>query len=232
LKLLKHLPNLITCCNVVCGSVGIIFVFRDNLEYATYMVWAGAFFDFFDGLAARLVKASSAMGKELDSLADMVTFGALPGFFVFQLLNRHDSPLAYGGLLIIVFSALRLAKFNIDTRQSENFIGLPTPANTIFITALPYLGSIELFDFVLQPIPLIIISVIFSLLMVSEIPLISLKIKDLTWQKNKFRYILLISSATILLFFGVNALSLVIIIYILISLLWNLIDKPVVKLGA
>lgn len=229
MKILKHLPNLITCCNVICGSIGIIFIFRDNLLWATYMVWAGAFFDFFDGMVARLVKASSAIGKELDSLADMVTFGALPGFFIFSLIGQQDENLAYAGILIIAFSALRLAKFNVDTRQSENFIGLPTPANTIFITSLPFLARIETFSFITDTIPLIVISVVFSLLLVAEIPLISLKFKDFSWSKNKFRFILIASAIIMLVFFGVNALSLVVIIYLIISLLWNLIEKPVVK---
>ncbi len=195
------------------------------------MVWAGAFFDFFDGLVARLVKASSAIGKELDSLADMITFGALPGFYIFQLINREDELMAYVGILIIVFSALRLAKFNIDTRQSENFIGLPTPANAIFITALPFLSKVEMFSFIIEPISLIIISVIFSLLLVSEIPLLSLKMKSFQWKQNKFRYILIILSLTILSLFGINALSMVVILYILLSLIWNLIEKPVVNNG-
>lgn len=214
---------------MVCGSIGIIFIFRNNLEYATYMVWAGAFFDFFDGMVARLVKASSAIGKELDSLADMITFGALPGFYVYQLISTQDQTLAYAGILISVFSALRLAKFNVDTRQSENFIGLPTPANALFITALPFLAKVELFSFITEPLPLIIIAVIFSLLLVSEMTLLSLKMKNFGWSGNKFRYILVILSISTLVYFGVSALSLVVILYLLISFIWNLIDKPVVN---
>ncbi|MEL6560266.1 MAG: CDP-diacylglycerol--serine O-phosphatidyltransferase [Bacteroidota bacterium] len=229
MKLLKHLPNLITCGNVVCGSIGIMFVFRNQLEYATYMVWAGAFFDFFDGMVARLVKASSAIGKELDSLADMITFGALPGFFVYQLIVQKDEFLAYAGILIIVFSALRLAKFNVDTRQSENFIGLPTPANCIFITALPSLSSIELFQFVTEPLSLTVIAVMCSFLLVSEVRLLSLKMKNFSWSANKFRYLLILFSVATLAAFSVNALSLVIILYLILSLIWNLIDKPVVN---
>ncbi|MGB3467601.1 MAG: CDP-diacylglycerol--serine O-phosphatidyltransferase [Cyclobacteriaceae bacterium] len=229
MKVLKHLPNTITCCNVLCGSIGIMFIFQNKLEWATYMVWAGAFFDFFDGLVARLVKASSAIGKELDSLADMITFGALPGFYVYKLIGLQDENLAYAGFLIIVFSALRLAKFNVDTRQSENFIGLPTPANTIFITSLPFLAGIKAFAFVTDTIPLIIISVVFSLLLVAEVPLISLKFKNFSWQSNKFRFILIACALIMLVLFGVKALSLVVIIYLLISLFWNLIDKPVVE---
>ncbi|MEL7147585.1 MAG: CDP-diacylglycerol--serine O-phosphatidyltransferase [Bacteroidota bacterium] len=229
MKILKQLPNLITSCNVICGSVGIIFVFNNEFLYAMYMVWAGAFFDFFDGLAARLVNAQSEMGKELDSLADMVTFGALPGFFIYRLIDPEKSYLAYAGIFIIVFSALRLAKFNVDTRQSENFIGLPTPAHTLFITALPLLGQLPVFKVMLLPQSLAIAAIIGSLLLVSELPLLSLKVKNLSWQNNRFRYLLLVGSATTLLFFGPKSLSLVVILYIFISVLWNLIDKPVVK---
>ena len=214
---------------MICGSIGILFVFRNQLEYATYMVWAGAFFDFFDGMVARLVKASSAIGKELDSLADMITFGALPGFYIFQLISQKDENLAYAGLLIIVFSALRLAKFNVDTRQSENFIGLPTPANCIFLTALPYLGSIEVFQFVTKPISLILIAIVCSLLLISEVRLLSLKMKNFSWSANKFRYILILFSIILLAVFGLKALSLVVILYLILSLIWNLIDKPVVN---
>ena len=229
MKPLKQLPNLITCCNVVCGSIGIVFVFNDQFTYAVYMVWAGAFFDFFDGMVARLVNAQSAIGKELDSLADMITFGALPGFFIYKLIGPDKTYLAYAGILIIVFSALRLAKFNVDTRQSENFIGLPTPAHTLFITALPFLGQLSGFEWVLQPVFLAAASVVGSLLMVSELPLLSLKVKNLNWQSNRFRIILLVASLTTLLVFGPRAISLVVILYLLISLLWNLIDKPVVN---
>ena len=220
---------MITCCNVICGSLGIMFIFQDQLVMATYMVWAGAFFDFLDGLVARLVKASSAIGKELDSLADMITFGALPGFYIYKLIDQHDGLLAYAGFIIIVFSALRLAKFNVDTRQSENFIGLPTPANTIFITSLPFLSEIDLFSFLNDPYVLIILAIIFSILLVSEIPLLSLKFKDFSWQKNKYRFMLLVFSAVMLIFLGINALSLVVVLYLVISLFWNLIDKPVVN---
>ena len=220
---------MITCCNVICGSLGIMFIFQDQLVMATYMVWAGAFFDFLDGLVARLVKASSAIGKELDSLADMITFGALPGFYFYKLIDQHDGLLAYAGFIIIVFSALRLAKFNVDTRQSENFIGLPTPANTIFITSLPFLSEIDLFSFLNDPYVLIILAIIFSILLVSEIPLLSLKFKDFSWQKNKYRFMLLVFSAVMLIFLGINALSLVVVLYLVISLFWNLIDKPVVN---
>ena len=229
MKVIKQLPNLITCCNVVCGSIGIVFVFKDQFDYAMYMVWAGAFFDFFDGLAARLVNAASAIGKELDSLADMITFGALPGFFIYRLINPAQTYLAYAGILIIVFSAVRLAKFNVDTRQSENFIGLPTPAHTLFITALPLLGQVAGFGFVLTPTFLAVAALVGSLLMVSELPLLSLKIKDRTWQNNRFRVLLLVGAIASMAFFGLQALSLVVILYIFLSLLWNFIDKPAVN---
>ena len=206
-----------------------MYIFDGQLTNAIYMVWAGAAFDFLDGMAARLVKAQSAIGKELDSLADMVTFGALPGFFLYHLILEHSNQLAYAGLLVIVFSAIRLAKFNVDTRQSEYFIGLPTPAHTLFVTSLPFLGEIEGFAFALQPTFLVIAAVAGSLLMVSELPLLSLKFKNFKWADNRFRWILVVAALAMLLVLGLQALSLVVILYIFISLLWNLIDKPVVN---
>ncbi len=228
MKLARHLPNAITCCNLIAGCFGIIYVFEGNLELATYMVWSGAFFDFLDGLVARLLKVSSPIGKELDSLADMVTFGVLPGFFMFKLLEGFGSSWSYIGLFIVALSALRLAKFNVDTRQSNYFIGLPTPANTILITALPFLLKIDTFSFLNNPYALSVITVIASLLLTSELPHLSLKVKNLKWENNKFQYLLMICSLTILLLFGVKALSLVVISYILISVIWNLIEKPFV----
>lgn len=188
------------------------------------MVWIAAIFDFFDGFAARLVKVSSELGKQLDSLADMVSFGALPGFFIYSLLatETKNELVPFLGILIIVFSALRLAKFNIDTRQSEVFIGLPTPANAIFITSLVYLNEMNLFSSWLLTLPsLITITIVFSLLLVAEIKLMSLKFKTFGFGPNLSRYLLILMSVVLLLVWNKAAISLIIVGYILFSLVIN-----------
>ncbi|MBC7617150.1 MAG: CDP-diacylglycerol--serine O-phosphatidyltransferase, partial [Pedobacter sp.] len=140
----KHIPNAITCANLFSGCIGVVFAFKGELETAAYFVLLSGIFDFFDGMVARLLKVKSAIGKELDSLADMVSFGFLPGVVMFQLLKAGDYSndyLPYLGFIITVFSALRLAKFNIDERQTEDFIGLNTPMNTLFIVSLPFIAK-------------------------------------------------------------------------------------------
>ena len=139
----KHIPNAITCANLFSGCIGIVFAFKGEQEVAAYFVLLSGLFDFFDGMVARLLNVKSEIGKQLDSLADMVSFGFLPGVVMFQLLMLSDyssAYLPYLGFLITVFSALRLAKFNIDERQTEDFIGLNTPKNTLFIVSLPFIA--------------------------------------------------------------------------------------------
>jgi CDP-diacylglycerol--serine O-phosphatidyltransferase len=144
-RVTKHLPNTITCCNLFSGCVGIVFAFQDNLIYAAYAIFLAAIFDFFDGLASRVLQSFSGIGKDLDSLADMISFGFLPSAIVFELylrgpqINNVSPFLNFAAFLIAVFSMLRLAKFNQDTRQTENFIGLPTPANAILIASIPFI---------------------------------------------------------------------------------------------
>ncbi|HQS50964.1 MAG TPA: CDP-diacylglycerol--serine O-phosphatidyltransferase, partial [Daejeonella sp.] len=139
----KHIPNSVTCLNLFSGCLGIVFAFQGNLIWASYAIVIAAVFDFFDGMLARLLKAYSDIGKELDSLADMVSFGVLPSVIIYQLfalspqIDFGADWLSFSAFIIAVFSALRLAKFNIDTRQSENFIGLPTPANALLIASFP-----------------------------------------------------------------------------------------------
>ena len=164
----RHIPNFLTCCNLVCGCLGIIALIEDWNTPIAYFVWAACVLDFFDGFAARWLKISSPIGKELDSLADVISFGALPALFMYQaiVLESPFSYLPYVALLIAVFSAVRLAIFNLDETQSDSFKGLPTPANAIFITALPFLNS-PVYDFVYSPVVLPIICVVFSLLLVS-----------------------------------------------------------------
>jgi len=217
--MLSFLPNFLTCCNLICGCLGIIFLWEDQSIPAAYFVWAACLFDFFDGLAARMLKISSPIGKELDSLADVVSFGALPALFMYKLL-AFESPipyLPYIGLLIAVCSAIRLAVFNVDESQSDYFKGLPTPANAIFITALPFLDY-PVFDFIYSPFVLAIITLVFSLLLVSRIHLFALKFKSFSWAENKIRFTFLLLSVLLFAAFKLAALPLIIILYIALSL--------------
>jgi CDP-diacylglycerol--serine O-phosphatidyltransferase len=223
----KHIPNSVTCLNLFSGCLGIVFAFQGNLAWASYAIVIAAVFDFFDGMLARLLKAYSEIGKELDSLADMVSFGVLPSVIIYQLfalspqIDFGDSWLSYSAFIIAVFSALRLAKFNIDTRQSENFIGLPTPANALLIASFPLIigdSNTYFAGFILNQWFLVIFSIIMSLLLVAEVPLISLKFKSLKIKENLLRYVLIISSVLLLLFLKFEAVPVIIIIYFLISL--------------
>lgn len=224
----KHIPNSVTCLNLFSGCLGIVFAFQGNLLWASYAIVIAAVFDFFDGMLARLLKAYSDIGKELDSLADMVSFGVLPSVIIYQLFARSPQPetgaefLSYSAFIIAVFSALRLAKFNIDTRQSENFIGLPTPANALLIASFPFIigeSNTYFATFILNPWFLLIFSLIMSMLLVAELPLISLKFKSLKFKENLLRYVLIISSIFLLLFLRFEAVPIIIILYFLVSLL-------------
>ncbi len=219
----KHLPNILTLSNQLSGIIGIVLAFEGQLLYAAIAIWVGAVFDFFDGFVARLVKSDSELGKQLDSLADMITFGLLPAVIVYQLLLPHldNQYLAGIAFLIALFTALRLAKFNIDERQTTEFIGLPSPASAIFISALPFYVESATFSFLINPVSLILVSIIISLLMVSEIRLFSFKIKNLSWSKDKWRINLLIIAVILFFILQVLSLPLIIILYFLFSLLNN-----------
>jgi CDP-diacylglycerol---serine O-phosphatidyltransferase len=216
---MKHLPNALTCLNLVCGCVGIVFVLEGNAVPAAFFVWAACVFDFFDGFAARWLKVTSPIGKELDSLADMVSFGVLPSVLMYSIIKEHSTHplLPYLAFFIAVFSALRLAKFNIDERQSTSFIGLPTPANALFLTALPFLPD-TVWMFVQQPWVLLAISALFSLLLVSGIELFALKFKSLGWVGNQLRFTFLLLAVLLLAVFQQSALPFVILLYIVLSL--------------
>ncbi|MGD0710015.1 MAG: CDP-diacylglycerol--serine O-phosphatidyltransferase [Bacteroidales bacterium] len=228
----KHIPNFITSLNLVCGCIGIGFLFRNNIPYAAWAIGFAVIFDFLDGLFARLLNVKSQIGKELDSLADMVSFGVLPGFIMFSLLENcfNDGEgwtiyVPFISFLIPLFSALRLAKFNIDHKQTESFTGLPTPANAIFIGSIPLLIAYpsERIPFIssifANPGFLIMQVFLLSFLLVSPIPLFSLKFKDLNWSKNSFQYIFLLISLMLILLFNYSALPLIIFIYILLSII-------------
>lgn len=217
MSVLRHIPNALTCANLVCGCVGIISLFTNKIEPA-YFIWAACVFDFFDGFAARLLKVTSPIGKELDSLADVVSFGVLPALAMHTWIGTTAGQyLPFAAILIAVFSALRLAKFNIDENQTDSFIGVPTPANALFISALPFLPE-PLHAWVFLPVSLLAITVIFSFLLVAPIKLLALKFKHFSWQGNQLRFTFLLVSVLLLFLFHAGAIPFVILFYIGISL--------------
>jgi len=217
----KHIPNALTCANLLSGCIGIVFAFKGDLNIAAYAVLVSGIFDFLDGFSARLLNVKSEMGKELDSLADVISFGFLPGVVMFQLItqsNQSTTYLPYVAFLITIFSALRLAKFNIDTRQSEDFIGLNTPMNSLFIVSLPFIQ--QQYPGILDSTLLLIgITILMSWLLVSEIKIYSLKFGTLTWKDNKVKYIFLMISAVLIAFLKFAAIPIVLILYISSSFL-------------
>lgn len=222
----KHIPNAITCLNLFSGCLGIVFAFNGQLHYASYAILIAAVFDFFDGMLARLLNAYSDIGKELDSLADMVSFGVLPSVIIYHLFLRIPQTdgifiwLPYSAFLIAVFSGLRLAKFNIDTRQAEHFIGLPTPANAMLIGSLPLIinqSNSFMLNYIANPFVLLGLSIGMSLLLVAELPLISLKFKNLRIKDNSLRYILILSSLILLLTIKFSAVPVIIALYVILS---------------
>jgi len=229
LFILRHIPNFLTCCNLICGLLGIIQVFNGNLINAAYFVFAGAFFDFIDGLAARALNVQSTIGKDLDSLADIVTFGVLPGFVMYKIMGIYATNpyLPNIALLIPVFSALRLAKFNNDPRQSLDFYGLPTPANALFLSSLPLIlfnNKSGIFNLIFNQNSLSIIILLFCYLLVSDIRLFSLKFKKLSWQNNLYPLILIIVSNILFFSLFYTAIPFIIILYILLSLIKNSVE--------
>ncbi|MCU0419205.1 MAG: CDP-diacylglycerol--serine O-phosphatidyltransferase [Cyclobacteriaceae bacterium] len=219
MSVVKHIPNALTCGNLLCGCMGLVFALQNEPVPAAWWVWAACVFDFFDGFAARWLNVSSPIGKELDSLADLVSFGVLPALTLFQWIDESGlpAPVAYIALLLAIFSALRLAKFNVDDRQADSFIGLPTPANALFITALPFLPPF-LLAFFFQPWALVAISVVFSLLLIAPLPLFALKFKDFSWKHNSLRFTFLLLSVFLIAVWQAGAIPLVILLYISVSL--------------
>jgi CDP-diacylglycerol--serine O-phosphatidyltransferase len=220
-NLKAQLPNFITLLNLLSGVVGILWVLEGQLLYGSYFVILSAGFDFLDGFAARLLKVQSDMGKELDSLADVVSFGVLPGILLYSLTkNQTDSQiLPYLTLIVPMLSAYRLAKFNLDTRQSDRFIGLPTPANALLLSTLPHLVAHwpELAPWVTSPIALVVIAWATSILLVSELPLIALKFKNTSFADNAYRYTLLLFGAFCFTWLQLAGIPLIIIAYLLLS---------------
>lgn len=245
--MLKQIPNIITSLNILCGCVAILFAVSGDLITAAFFVFFGIFFDFFDGLAARLLKAQSEIGLQLDSLADVITSGVVPGIVMFQLLNIsffHDTrtltetfssevwnlgiknyiPLI--GLLVVVASAYRLAKFNVDTRQTSGFIGLPTPANALLILSLPLILQFQFSEMaesiILNKWFLIGITLLSCILLNAEIPLFALKYKTWDFKSNAVRYVFLMLCAVLLVLLKFLAIPFIMLLYILLSLFWKI----------
>lgn len=241
MALKKHIPNFITLLNLASGLVALVYAFNNNWQMAFFWVCMGIFFDFWDGFFARTLKVSSPIGLQLDSLADMVTSGVVPGMAIFQMLagiaemqaelnlesdNFYLGLLPYAGFIITLGSAYRLAKFNVDTRQTNSFIGLPTPANALFIMSLPVIqaysdGDGILFELLSNPYVLVAISFISAFMLNSNIPLFSLKLKYFNWETNKVQFSFLILSILLLFFLNYLAIPLIIILYVLVSLVTN-----------
>ena len=257
----KNIPNAITCGNLLCGCLAIVTAMQGNMVYAAYLVGLAAIFDFFDGFAARMLRVTSPIGKDLDSLADMVTFGVVPGILMYLLIksslfsfvSHHIKPgeegimglvyvmdaaeknygaiglIAYFAFLIPVFSAVRLAKFNNDTRQTSSFIGLPTPANAILICSFPlilrFTDSSQISQIILNPFFLVFMCIGLSILLIAEIPLFALKFRTFSWVGNRTRYIFLMLCVVLLILFGFTGIPLIILLYVLMSINSNYFAK-------
>jgi CDP-diacylglycerol--serine O-phosphatidyltransferase len=265
----KNIPNAITCCNLLCGCIAIVKAFEGNIHMAAYLVGLAAIFDFFDGMAARILNVSSPIGKDLDSLADMVSFGVVPGIIMFRILHfanenytlsaaphkldlsqlhSFDRFLPYVAFLIPIFSAVRLAKFNNDERQIDAFRGLPTPANSIFFCSISLLiintfdeyqakaktlQDMLNYDFKYDiylnklghPYFLTAVIILFSLLMISEIPLFSFKFKHFGWKGNVVRWLYIIWCVALIAILRFDGIPLTILSYILFSIIHNFNPK-------
>lgn len=240
LTIKKNIPNILTCFNLLSGCIAVVFAFEGKLHIGAIWVIIAAVFDFLDGFSARLLKAYSNIGKELDSLADMVSFGLVPGVFMyifisdtvshyeFQDITRQILPLS--AFFITVFSALRLAVFNTDSKQSDSFIGLATPANALFICTIPlalHYGSTDHFlhqaysQLFAHLHSLLLVVLVFSALLVAPFPLFSLKFKTYHWRGNSIRYMFILAAAISVILFGILSPPLIIVFYVMISVFHN-----------
>jgi len=227
------IPHVITSANLLCGCLAITQIAEGNFLVASLIVLLGAFFDFFDGLVARALNVGSELGAQLDSLADMVTFGLVPAYLAFEWLNQIDySIYNYLAFLIAIFSAVRLAKFNIDDRQTTSFIGVPTPANALFWISIPLiywqvendihfirvdfmLPAFDSFFFIISAI------LVFSYLLIAELPLLALKFKNLNWNSNQFRFLLIGISVVLFTLFLFAAIPFILLLYLILSIIHN-----------
>ena len=230
----KQIPNVITCCNLISGCIATCFAFFHSPELALLWIIIGAVFDFFDGMSARLLHVSSPIGKELDSLADDVTFGVAPSTILFSQLIVMDFPNALSGIadyvpfvayIMAAFSALRLAKFNLDERQTTSFIGVPTPANALFWGSL-IVGSGKAIEALPYSIYVVVAAIFFtSYLLIAEIPLFALKFKHWGWRGNEVKYIFILSCIPLLLLLQVSGIAVIIAWYVVLSLFTNINKK-------
>ena len=230
----RNIPNTITCCNLISGCIATLSAFMGETQVALLWIIIGAVFDFFDGMSARLLHVSSPIGKELDSLADDITFGMAPAAIVFYELDIMEYPaylvpmqpyIPFVAFLIAAFSALRLAKFNLDERQAMGFIGLPTPANALFWGAL-LVGAGDFIENTTWMVPAVIVMILLSCwLLVSEIPMFALKFKHWGRKGNQVKYIFIISCVPLLVIFGVTAFAIIIAWYVLLSALVNTLNR-------
>ena len=218
----KHIPNTITCCNLISGCIATYWAFSGNYEMALLFIIIGAVFDFFDGMSARLLGVSSPIGKELDSLADDITFGFAPSAIIFSYLCTFHIHLLFVPFLAFVmaaFSALRLAKFNLDERQALGFIGLPTPANALFWGALIVGAGDWISTLPYAPYLILLGTFISCYLLIAEIPMFALKFKHWGWKGNEIKYIFILSCVPLLLLLGVSGIAIIIAWYILLSII-------------
>ncbi|TXD49144.1 CDP-alcohol phosphatidyltransferase family protein [Polaribacter sp. IC073] len=236
----KHIPNLITLGNLLCGTIATILAVQGDFVLAGVFVVIGIVFDFFDGFAARLLNVSGELGKQLDSLADMVTSGVVPGIIMFNLIDLNNnssfdnslmdySLLSFMGLLLTLGACYRLAKFNIDTRQSESFIGLPTPAMSLFVISLPLIQEYSNIEFVQNLIAnnyfLIAVTLVLTYLMNAEVALFSLKFKEYSLKNNLVKYLFLLISLVMIVTLNFISVPIIIILYVVLSLIQK-IDIP------
>ena len=251
----KHIPNLLTLGNLFCGTIATILAVQGDFVTAGLFVVIGIFLDFFDGFAARLLKVSGELGKQLDSLADMVTSGVVPGIIMFNLLYQSSfknldtqlvdsgippntiimsndyisSWVPYIGLLLTLGAGYRLAKFNIDTRQSESFIGLPTPAMSLFVISLPliqeYATNVWVQSLISNNYFLIAVTLVLTYLMNAEIPLFSLKFKEYSLKNNSLKYFFLATSLALLIILNFISVPIIIIVYVLLSVAQELYNR-------
>lgn len=243
MPLRKHVPNIITLLNLTAGLVALVYAFDTNLQMAFIWVCIGIILDFWDGFFARILNAQSKIGLQLDSLADMVTSGVVPGVVMYKMLeniyelsetyapdNFYMNLLPYIGFIITIGSCYRLAKFNVDTRQADSFIGLPTPANALLIISLPVIlnhsdGTGFVFDMLSNPYVLVGISLLSAFLLNAEIPLFSLKVKYFNWETNKIQIFFLVLSVLLLFFFQYLGIPLIILSYVILSVFNNKLSE-------
>lgn len=224
----RHIPNTITSCNLISGCIAVYNAFLVCYEAAFFFILLGAVFDFFDGMSARLLGVSSPIGKELDSLADCITFGLAPSAMIFTFLSSLTYPagigpaaacIPYTAFIMAAFSALRLAKFNLDERQTTSFIGLPTPANALFWASLIVGGGNAIASWTVAPATVVAMVLICSWVLVAEIPMFALKFKTWGWRGNEVKYIFVFTCIPLLLIFRLSGFAAIIAWYVILSVL-------------